>query len=226
MPRSSLGSQGGVRGEAFHVQFVDDGLAPGHVRMGRFSRMFVGRAIVDGHGDGHVAKGIHGAHWTERRSRHLAVFDLALVGERARIELHLAFDAFGIGVEQQFVGIEAYAVVRVPWAVDAVSVLHAVPGFGHVHIPQTVVRPVHAEQRLPKVERRYPSRADVEFLRLIDEGDIRLVEQAGGVGVEEAWLVKRLEHAEPCLCGAFGTDDGVRSAIVGEIQSGTCGVAM
>ena len=73
----------GVRGESFDVQFVDDGFAPWHMRVGWFSHMLVDVAVVNGHGNRHVSQRVHGAHRSERRTGDLAVFDLAFVGEGA-----------------------------------------------------------------------------------------------------------------------------------------------
>lgn len=46
------------------------------------------------------------------------------------------------------------------------------------------------------------------------------LKQAYGIGVEGAGLVERLEHAEPHLIGGLGTDDGVRTTVIGEVESG------
>ena len=46
----------GVRGESFDVQFVDDGFAPWHMRVGWFSHMLVDVAVVNGHGNRHVSQ--------------------------------------------------------------------------------------------------------------------------------------------------------------------------
>lgn len=193
----------GVRGESFDVQFVDDGFAPWHMRVGWFSHMLVDVAVVNGHGNRHVSQRVHGAHRSERRTGDLAVFDLAFVGEGARVEFHLAFDAFGVWVEQQFVWIEAHAMVWIPWAVDAVSVLHAVPCLRHVHVPQSVVGTVHAEQCFAKIERGNASGADALFFGLIDERESGFVEQPCGVGIEGARLVKWFKYAKPHLVCCF-----------------------
>ncbi len=56
-------------------------------------------------------------------------------------------------------------------------------------------------------------------LRLFDERDVRLVEQAYGFGVEGTGLVEGFKHAEPHLIRRFGTDYCVRATIVGEVET-------
>ena len=76
------------------------------------------------------------------------------------------------------------------------------------------------EQGFSQVQRGDASGADALCFRLLDERHVRLVEQAYGIGVEGAGLVERFEHAEPHLIGGFGTDDGVRTTVIGEVESG------
>ncbi len=196
------------------------------MRMGGFAGVLVGRAVVDRHGNGHVAQGIDGAHGAERRADDFAAFDLALVCEGSRIKGHMAFDAFAVGVEQQLVRVEAHAPVRIPWSADPVSVLHAIPCLGQVDVPQAVIRSVHAEQRFAQIERRNASGADAMRLRLVDERRVRFVEQTRRLGIEEAGAVERFQHAEPYLIGRFGPDDGVRASIIGEVETWTRRITM
>lgn len=100
------------------------------MRVLRVALMLMDIAIVDGHGHRHMAERVYGAHGTICRTGYLAVHDIAFIGEGGGGELHGAVDALAIRVKQEFVWIEAHAVFRVPCAVHAVAITHAVPCFG------------------------------------------------------------------------------------------------
>ena len=192
-----------VGGEAFDMQLVDNRFAPRNVWMRRFPCVFVDGAVVYGYGNWHAPYRVDGAHRSEGGTFDLAVDDFAFVGECAWIEFHRSFDAFGVWVKQQLVGVETHSMIGIPWAVDAVSVLHAVPCLRHVHVPQSVVGAVHAEQRFAKVERGDASGADALFFGLVDERESGFVEQAYGVGIEGARLIKWFKYAKPQLVCCF-----------------------
>ena len=192
-----------VGGEAFDMQLVDNRFAPRNVWMRGLSYVFVDGAVIYGYGNGHAPYRVDGAHRSEGGAFDLAVDDFAFVGECAWIEFHRSFDAFGVWVKQQLVGVETHAMIGIPWAVDAVSVLHAVPCLWHVHVPQSVVGAVHAEQCFAKIERGNASGADALFFGLIDERESGFVEQPRGVGIEGARLVKWFKYAKPHLVCCF-----------------------
>ena len=72
-----------------------------------------------------------------------------------------------------------------------------------MHVPQSVVGAVHAEQCFAKVERGDASGADALFFGLVDERESGFVEQTYGVGIEGARLVKWFKYAKPHLVCCF-----------------------
>ena len=165
--------------------------------------MFGGVSVVDGHGDRHAAQRVEGAHLAVGRAVDDAVVDGALIGECGGVELHCPVDAFAVGVEQDFVWIEAYVVFRIPLSVHPIGVAHAVPSLGQVDIPQAVVRTAHCEQGFAHVHGFDDARADGEephFLRPWDGGPL---EQANCFVVEGGRAVKRFVDAQPDTVGCF-----------------------
>ena len=196
------------------------------MRVLRVALMLMDIAIVDGHGHRHMAERVYGAHGTVCRTGYLVVHDIAFIGEGGGGELHGAVDALAIRVKQEFVWIEAHAVFRVPCAVHAVAITHAVPCFGQVHVPQAVVRPGHAKQGLAQIQMFDDARAHRELMNLLDKGDIRVLEQADGVLEESAGLINGLQHTQPNLIGSFGTNNDVSPTVVSEVQPWASGVTM
>ncbi len=221
-----LGKPRRLRREALDVQFVDDGAAPRHVRVRRIGIVLRHVAVVDRDRDRNLAERVERVHRAPRRTFDQTVLQRAVVGEDGRVERHRPFDAFGVGVEQELVRVEAQSVAWIPCAVGAVAVVHAVPRRVQMQIPQSVVRTFHAEQRLAHAERFEHARADREAAYLFDERQRRLLVDAHGLVVEAARLVDRLEDAEPQLVGGFGTRDDVSAAVVGEEQAWTRRVTM
>ncbi len=215
-----------VRREPFDMQFVDDGAAPRHVRMGGVGVVLRRVTVVDCDRDRHFAKRIERVHRPPRGAFDEAVRERAFVGERGRVERHRAFDAFRVRVEEELVRVEPQAVVRVPRAVRAVSVMHAVPRLVEVQVPQAVVRAVHTEQRLAHAERFEHTCAYREPAHLFDERNRRLLVDADGLVVEAARLVDRFEDAEPQLFRGLRARDDVGTAVVGEEHAWACGVTM
>ena len=70
------------------------------------------------------------------------------------------------------------------------------------------------------------ARAYREFVDLLDEGGVRVREQADGVLEECAGLVYGFKHAQPDLVCGFGADYDVSTTVVSEIQPWASGVAM
>lgn len=222
-----LGQPRRVGGEPPDVQLVEHGLAPRHVGVRRVGVVLGLVAVVDRDRQRHLAERVDGAHGAERRSDDPAVaVELALVGERRRVELHAAVDALAVRVEQQLVRVELDALLRVPGAVHAVGVAHAVPCLGQVDVPQAVIRPLHAEQGLAQVQGLDDARADRMRVDLIDERRRGILEDPDRVGEECGWPVDRLVDAQPYLIGCLRPHDGIGATVVGEVQSGPCGVSM
>ena len=196
------------------------------MRVLRVALMLMDIAIVDGHGYRHMAERVYGAHGTVCRAGYLVVHDIAFIGEGGGGELHGAVDALAIRVKQEFVWIEAHAVFRVPCAVHAVAITHAVPCFGQVHVPQAVVRSGHAEQGLAQIQMFDNARAHRKLMDLLDERGVRVFEQADGVLEEGAGLVNGLQHTQPNLIGSFGTNNDVSPTVVSEVQPWASGVTM
>ena len=216
----------GVGGEPLDVQLVDHGFAPRDVRVAGLALVLGLIAVVDRHRHRHLAQRIDRAHRTPRRSLDLAVHDVALVGERRRIQLHAPVDAFAVRVDEELVRVEPHAVLGIPGAVHTEAVAHAVPCLGQVHVPQTVVRAAHAEQRLAQIQGFDDARGHGVVADLRHERRARIVHQADRLIEESRGASQWFDDAHPYLIGVFGSDHNVGSTIVGEVESRTRGIAV
>jgi hypothetical protein len=116
------------RRHAFHVQLVDDRLVPRHPR--RRVPAPIERARRD-HAERRVRSRV------QRIGGAVAVGAL-LIGEQRRMPDRIASDRARVGIEQQFVAVEAQAACRIPGAIDAESVEQSRPGARQVAVPHAV----------------------------------------------------------------------------------------
>ena len=199
-----LGQPRRVRGEPLHMQFVDHRLAPRHMRVRGVGVVLRLISVVDRNRHRHFAQRIQPVHRTPRRAFHMAfVVDLALVRKRGRIEAHPALHTLRIGVDEELVRVEPQPMLRIPRALRAVAVMHAVPRLRQVQIPQAVIRPVHTEQGLAHTQSPHHARADPVLLHRLDERHtVDVIVDSHGVVVKRARCVERLQYREPKLfCG-------------------------
>ncbi len=119
---------GVAHGEAAHVQLVDQHVVPGHAR----------RPIVapDEGGVHHLTLGHP---W-----RAVAGVEAEILGATADpiaklgiAPMNLADDAFGVGIEQQLVSVEAVALLRPVGAMHPVTVQQIGPGFRQIGVPDS-----------------------------------------------------------------------------------------
>src|SRR5580765_1187122 len=115
--------------EAPDVQLIDDALMPGSA----------GSAIsaprkrrIDDHGLEHAGSAVATIHGE------ISVFAANAVTEVRVAPFQVANDLLGVGIEQEFVRVEAMSLARIVGTIDAVSIEKSGPSLGQVAVPNLV----------------------------------------------------------------------------------------